>query len=81
MFRKFGGRIVFIGISREDKAKLANFVKKFHVTFFVAQDGDGSIFSAFDARIPTHILVDREGIIRYSEPVPPDPRDLERVLR
>jgi peroxiredoxin len=81
MFRKFGGRIVFIGISREDKARLTNFAKKFHVTFFVVHDGGGSVFAAFGARIPTHILVDREGIIRYSEPVPPGPKDFGRVLR
>lgn len=39
------------------------------------------VTSAFDARIPTHVLIDRRGTIRYIEPFPSEMEDLEKILK
>jgi peroxiredoxin len=81
MFKEFKDRIAFIGISQDDKARIEDFVKKFQLSFPIANDADKRIFSAFDARVPTHILIDKQGIIRYLEPSSAEIKDLEKVLK
>ena len=81
MFKKYSDKIMFIGISQDDKGKIDDFVKKFELNFPVARDAEKTIVPAFDARIPTHILIDRQGTIRYSEPSPPEIKDLENILK
>ena len=81
MFKEFNDKIVFIGISQDDSGKIEDFVKKFELSFPIARDAEKNIVQAFDARIPTHILVDMQGTIRYSEPSPPEIKDLENILK
>lgn len=81
MFKEFNDRIAFIGISQDAKDKIEDFVKKFELSFPIASDAEKNITPAFDARIPTHILIDMQGTIRYSEPSPPEIKDLENILK
>ncbi len=81
MFEEFKGRIVFIGICQDDKTKIEDFMKKFDLNFPVANDADKRVFSAFDARVPTHILIDKQGTIRYVEPSSAEIKDLEKILK
>lgn len=81
MFKEFGDKIVFIGISQDDKGKVEGFLKKFELSFPIACDPGKNITAAFDARIPTHILIDRQGTTRYVEPSSPEIKDLEKILK
>jgi peroxiredoxin len=81
MFKEFSDRIVFIGVSQDDKLKIEDFVNKFQLSFPIAEDADKKIFSAFNARIPTHVLIDRQGTIRYVEPSSPEIKDLEKIIK
>jgi peroxiredoxin len=80
LYREFGDKIEFIGINQDDKKKIEDFVKKFELSFPIARDAEKNIASAFNARIPTHILIDRQGTIRYVEPSAPEIKDLEKIL-
>lgn len=81
MFKEFSDQIMFLGISRDDKDKIEDFVKKFELSFAVVQDAGITISAAFNARIPTYILIDRQGTIRYLEPSSPETKDLEKLLK
>jgi peroxiredoxin len=81
MFKEFNDKIAFIGISQDDSGKIEDFVKKFELGIPVARDAEKTIAPAFDARIPTHILIDMQGTIKYSEPSPPEIKDLEKILK
>jgi peroxiredoxin len=81
MFKEYSDKIIFIGISQDDKGKIDDFVKKFELSFPIARDAEKTIAPAFDARIPTHILIDGQGTIRYFEPSSPETKDLEKLLK
>ncbi len=81
MFKEFNDKIVFIGISQDDRGKIEDFVKKFELSFPIVRDAEKIIASAFNARIPNHVLIDMQGTIRYSEPSPPGIKDLENILK
>jgi peroxiredoxin len=81
MFNEFSDKIVFIGISEDDRGKIEDFLKKLELSFPIARDAEKNIASAFNARIPTHILVDRQGTIRYVEPSAPETKDFEKILK
>jgi peroxiredoxin len=81
MFKEFNDKIAFIGISQDDIGKIEDFVKKFELNFPIARDAEKNIAPAFNARIPTHILIDKQGMTKYSEPSPPEIKDLENILK
>ena len=81
MFREFSDKIVLIGVSQDDKGKIEDFVNKFDLGFPLARDAENKIASAFNAMIPTHILMDVHGTIRYFDPSPPEIGDLEKILK
>lgn len=81
MFNEFSDKIVFIGISEDDRGKIEDFVKKFELSFPIARDAEKNIASAFNVRIPTHILINVQGTIRYIEPSPPAVKDLEKIFK
>jgi peroxiredoxin len=81
MFIECSNKIVFIGVSQDDKGKIEDFVNKFELSFLIARDAENKIASTFNARMPTHVLIDVQGTIRYFDPSPPEIRDLEKILR
>jgi peroxiredoxin len=40
MFSEFSDRIVFVGISQDDKGRIEDFVKKFDLSFPIARDAE-----------------------------------------
>jgi len=81
MFKEFSNKIVFIGISQDDKGKVEDFVKKFELSFPVVHNAGKSIMSSFNARIPSYILIDVQGRIRYIAHSLPEVSDLEKILK
>ncbi len=67
LYKEFGERIDFIGISLGVKGQIGDFVKNHHISFPVAYDEGNKVSSAFGALIETNILIDRKGIITYRE--------------
>lgn len=76
-YREFGDRVEFLGISIGTEEKIPEYVEENGITMPVAYDEGREVTSAFGARIPTFMLVDRQGEIIYTGPSPPD---LEKYL-
>lgn len=81
IYRELGDKIAFVGINHEDNEKIEEFVKKYGLSFPVALDRKRSIAAVFNARIPTYVLIDKHGTIKYLAPVFPERNDLEKILR
>ena len=81
MFKEFGDKVIFIGISQDDREKIKRFVMKHGLSFPIVHDPGKIIAPLFNARIPTHFLIDMQGTIRYCEPSPPGIKDLENILK
>lgn len=81
LYRALGDRIAFIGISQDDRGRMDDFVRELALSFPIAQDTDKSISTAFRARIPSHVLIDMQGMIRYFEPSAPDIKHMEKILK
>jgi peroxiredoxin len=77
LHKKFGERIEIIGINLGIKKEIEGFLKKRHITFPIAYDKDNVVASAFDAKVDTHILIDRKGVIRFKERGFPEDMDKE----
>lgn len=67
LYKEFGENIEFIGINLGFKEKIAEFVKKYHITLPIAYDEGDRIATAFGAKIQTNILIDKKGVIIYDE--------------
>jgi len=82
-YKNFGDRIEFIGINLGFREEISEYMKKNNLTFSVAYDKDEKILSSFGARIPTFILIDTTGRIRYKDSDPPKnvENSLEELLK
>ena len=78
MYRRFGDRVEFIGINLGFREKIPEYMKKNNLNFPVAYDKGEKILSSFGARVPTSILIDLNGRIRYKDADPPE--DIEKSL-
>jgi peroxiredoxin len=67
LYKEFGDRIEFIGVNLGEKADIEDYVKKYGLTFPVFYDEGSKITSRFDAKIETHILINKNGVITYKE--------------
>ncbi len=72
LYRELGDKVEFIGINQGFKENIKDYMKKYNLSFPVAYDEGEKILLSFDARVPTHILIDIEGRIKYKEPEPPE---------
>lgn len=82
MHKQLGDRIEFIGISvgiNERMEAVENYVKKNHLNFTIVYDKDRKGTKVFSVMgTPTHIVIDRQGVIRYMGADVPD--DLEEHM-
>jgi peroxiredoxin len=67
LYKKFGSGIEFIGINLGTEKDLKNFINKNQLTFPVSYDKGNKIASLFNAKIETNILIDKNGVITFSE--------------
>ncbi len=67
LYKEFGSRVEFIGINLGYRDKIADFVAKNRLTFPMAYDGGDKVSKAFGARIETNVLIDRKGVITYTD--------------
>ena len=81
LYEEFGGRIEFIGINQGDKEKIGQFTKKYGLSFQTAYDDNRKILAAFEARVPTHMLIDIHGTVQYVAPYLPGRKEIEKLLR
>lgn len=80
-FRTHGEKIEFLAVSQDDMASIEGFIRKFRLSVPVARDADKRLSKTFHARMPTYILIDASGIIRYMKPFIPEERDIEGILK
>lgn len=78
MYQRYGDKMEFIGICADKAEEIGEFVKKHDLSFPVAHDEGRKVTLSFGVRIPTHILIDKEGKIKYQEPYPPE---LEKFMK
>jgi len=71
----------FIGICADKAEEIGKFVKKHNLSFSVAHDKEKKVTLSFGVRIPTHILIDKDGEIMYQEPYPPELEKFMKELR
>ncbi|MBI4689800.1 MAG: TlpA family protein disulfide reductase [Nitrospirae bacterium] len=81
LYKEFKDRIEFIGINKGDKEKIEGFIKKYDLSFPVAHDLNEKVLTAFKARIPTYVLIDTNGKIRYKEPDLPESKHLDELIK
>jgi peroxiredoxin len=67
LYKEFGDRIDFIGVNLGTEADIKEYMKKNGLTFPVFYDDGNRITSLFDAKIETHILINKDGVITYKE--------------
>ena len=67
LYEEFGNRIEFIGVNLGTEADIKDYMKKHGLTFPVFYDEGNKITSLFDAKIETHILINKQGVITYRE--------------
>lgn len=67
LYKEFGDRIEFIGVNLGTETDIDDYVKKNGLTFPVFYDDGNKITSLFDAKIETHFLINKKGIITYKE--------------
>jgi len=67
LYEEFGDRIEFLGVNLGTEADIKDYIKKRGLTFPVFYDKGNTIASLFDAKIETHILIDKNGVITYKE--------------
>lgn len=77
-YGRFGDRVAFIAVCLGIKRRMADYVRENGVTLPVAFDEGNKVASAFGARVPTFVLVDRGGRIIYRGATSPE--DLQRYL-
>jgi peroxiredoxin len=67
--KKYGDKgLRVVGISTEDIGTIAPFAKKKKLAHTVASDGDAKVTGAYGVpAIPTLVIVDRQGVVRYAE--------------
>jgi len=81
--RKYRSRgVVFFGVDDKENAHLVDvFMNVKHIEFPVVLDSDGKVEEAYDVRaIPTTVVVDRNGTIRYRNVQQLDAPTMSRVL-
>lgn len=78
LYKEFGDKILFIGISRDTRKEIDNFMRENVLTFPVAHDEANLASQVFHERVPTHVLISTSGIVKYSEPEAP--ADIRRFL-
>lgn len=71
LHKQVGNKIEFIGINvgiNEKIETVKEYVKKYNLNFEVIFDKDQKIIKAFRVMgTPTHIIIDRKGVIRYRD--------------
>ncbi|NRR30449.1 TlpA family protein disulfide reductase [Oxalobacteraceae bacterium] len=68
--------LVVVGLTQDEPADIASFVKKIPIDFHIARDSKGAIFKGLKVRaMPYSILVDRGGNIIWQG----DPAELKRA--
>lgn len=81
--KKLRDKVEFIGINVGINEKIdgvRQHVKSHEINFQIIFDKDRKIINAFNVMgTPTHIVIDRKGIIRYKDAEVPD--DLEKHMR
>lgn len=82
MHKQLGNRIEFIGINvgiNERMAAVRKYVKKNNLDFMIVYDKGTEITKVFGVMgTPTHIVIDRKGVVRYFSADVPD--DLEEHM-
>lgn len=80
--RRFGKKIEFIGVDvwiNETMEKVRKYVKDKNLTFTNVVDREAQMLRSFGVlATPTHIIIDRKGMVRYIAAAAPD--DLEKHL-
>jgi peroxiredoxin len=67
LYEEFGDGIEFIGVNLGTEADIKDYMKKNGLTFPVFYDEGNKVTSLFDAKIETHILINKNGVITYKE--------------
>jgi len=83
LHKKLGNRVEFIGVNvgiNERIESVRQYVKSHEINFLNVFDKDKKIINAFGVMgTPTHIVIDRKGIIRYKGVEPP--KDIEEHIQ
>ncbi len=79
-FKDDGLEILSIDI-QESKKKVASFIKKNEINYPVVLDSIAKVAVLYKVRgIPLNIILDKNGVIKYRENMPPSKDDLKRLL-
>ncbi len=65
LYKKYGDRVEFIGVSLGIKNEINKFVREKKLSFPVVYDEGNRIAGAFGAQIQTNLLIDKQGVIVY----------------
>ncbi len=65
LYKKYGDRVEFIGVSLGIKNKIGRFVREKKLSFPIVYDEGNKIAGAFGAQIQTNLLIDKRGVIVY----------------
>ncbi len=80
-YRKQGLEIYGINYA-ESKKKVIASKNDLGITYPVLMDKDGSLAETYElVGIPAVILVDKKGIVRFFNVIPPDEKDIEKLLK
>ncbi|MFN3395683.1 MAG: TlpA family protein disulfide reductase [Thermodesulfovibrionales bacterium] len=79
LHKKLGDNIEFIGVNigiNENLEAVTGYIKSYGINFPIIYDRDGKIIRAFGVMgTPTHIIIDRNGVVRYRDAEMPEDLD------
>ena len=82
MHKQLGDRVEFMGVNvgiNEREEAVRKYVKKNNLDFTIVYDIDTAVTKSFGVMgTPTHIVIDRKGVVRYLSADVPD--DLEEHM-
>lgn len=80
-YKKAGLEIYGINYA-ESKKKVISSKNDLGIMYPVLMDKDGSVAEDYElVGIPAVILIDKKGIVRFFNVIPPDEKDIEKVLK
>ncbi len=80
-YRNKGLEVVGINYA-ESKKKVLSSKKDLGITYQVLMDKDGSLAEKYElVGIPAVLLIDKKGIVRFFNVVPPGEKDIEKLLK